>query len=100
MDVALRYDQFTPPLTAGAFATHTTLIVCRADIEISKDADELSKVGDPVTYTFEIRNVGDVTVNRGTVTDTLLGDLYRDLPGHLDGGPVCRGPGAAHCGRR
>jgi hypothetical protein len=28
VDIALSYPNFTPPLTAGAFATHTTAIVC------------------------------------------------------------------------
>ena len=50
--IALLYTQFPPPLTAGAFATEITLIVCPADISITKTADALSKVGDPVTYTF------------------------------------------------
>ncbi len=27
-DIGLEYPQFTPPLTAGAFATHTLLVVC------------------------------------------------------------------------
>ena len=50
------------PLTAGAFATETTAIVCPADITVTKTADALSKVGDPVNYTIEICNAGDVTV--------------------------------------
>jgi hypothetical protein len=29
VDIELEYPQFTPPLTAGAFATHTLLVVCR-----------------------------------------------------------------------
>ena len=28
VDIALQYQQFNPPLTAGAFATHTTVITC------------------------------------------------------------------------
>ena len=40
----------------------------------------------PVTYTFRICNVGDVTVNRGTVTDTLLGDLTTFFPATLTPG--------------
>jgi hypothetical protein len=40
-------------------------------------------VGDSVTYSFEICNVGDVTVNKGTVTDTLLGDLTASFPDTL-----------------
>ena len=86
MDIELLYDQFPVPLTAGAFATHTTAIVCPADISITKTADELSKVGDPVTYTFEICNDGDATVNRGSVTDTLLGDITASFPATLAAG--------------
>ena len=54
-----------------------------ADIKITKTADALSKVGDSVTYTFEICNVGDITVTRGTVTDTLLGILTEFFPADL-----------------
>ena len=54
-----------------------------ADIEITKKADALSKVGDSVTYTFEICNVGDITVTRGSVTDTLLGNLTEFFPATL-----------------
>ena len=86
VDIELLYDQFQVPLTAGAFATDTTAIVCPADIEITKTADELSKVGDPVTYTFEICNVGDVTVNRDSVIDTLLGDISASFPATLAAG--------------
>ena len=80
--VALLYTQFQAPLTAGAFATETTAIEC-PDITITKTADELSKVGDPVTYTFVICNVGDITVNRGSVTDTVLGSLTAFFPATL-----------------
>ena len=86
VDVALRYNQFTPPLTAGAFATHTTLIVCPADISITKMADVLSKVGDPITYTFVITNDGDTSVDRVSVNDTLLGDISADFPATLAAG--------------
>ena len=71
---------------AGAFATHVTAIVCPADISITKTADVLSKVGDPVTYTFEICNDGDATVNRDSVTDTLLGDITASFPATLAAG--------------
>ena len=73
-------------MIAGAFATETTHIVCPANITITKTADELSKVGDPVTYTFEICNDGDVTVNRDTVTDTVLGDITASFPATLTPG--------------
>jgi uncharacterized repeat protein (TIGR01451 family) len=86
VEIALQYNQFDPPLTSGAFATHTFAIICPADISITKTADQLSKVGDAVTYTFQICNVGDVTVNRGTVTDTLLGNLTTFFPATLTPG--------------
>ena len=54
--------------------------MCPADITVTKTADELSKVGDPVTYTIEICNVGVVAVNRDSVTDTLLGDISASFP--------------------
>jgi uncharacterized repeat protein (TIGR01451 family) len=83
VDISLLYTNFPQPVIAGAFATHVTGILCPAEISITKTADVLSKVGDSVTYTFEICNVGDVTVNRGSVTDTLLGDLTPFFPATL-----------------
>jgi uncharacterized repeat protein (TIGR01451 family) len=83
VQIELRYDQFTPPLTAGAFATHTTLIVCPADISVVKTADALSKVGDPVAYTVTVTNNGDGVVNRTSVIDSLAGDLTASFPATL-----------------
>jgi uncharacterized repeat protein (TIGR01451 family) len=83
VDISLLYTNFPQPVIAGAFATHVTGILCPADIEITKTADELSKVGDEVTYRFEICNEGDVTVNRGSVNDTLLGNLTEFFPATL-----------------
>ena len=40
-------------------------------------------MGDEVTYTFEICNVGDIPVTRGTVTDTLLGNITESFPATL-----------------
>ena len=84
VEIALRY---TDVLIADAGATGITLIVCPADITITKTADALSKVGDPVTYTFRICNVGAGVANRGTVTDTLLGNLTEFFPATLAPGP-------------
>jgi uncharacterized repeat protein (TIGR01451 family) len=86
VDIQLRYDNFTPPLVAGAFATHTTQVVCPADISITKTADVLSKVGDSVTYTFLLTNEGDATVDRVSVNDTLLGDVSASFPATLAAG--------------
>ena len=73
-------------MIAGAFATEVTLIVCPANISITKTADELSKVGDPITYTFEICNDGVAPVNRDSVTDTVLGDITASFPATLAAG--------------
>ncbi len=87
VDIELLYTNFPQPLVAGAFATEVTLIVCpEANISITKTADELSKVGDPVTYTFEICNDGVAPVNRDTVTDTVLGDITASFPATLAAG--------------
>ena len=80
VEIALRY---TDVLVADAGATGITFIVCPANITITKTADALSKVGDSVTYTFRICNVGAGIANRGSVTDTLLGDLTTFFPATL-----------------
>ena len=60
------------------------------EITITKTADELSKIGDPVTYTFEICNVGDVPVNRDA-SPTRCSVTSRRLPGHVGAGRVRHG---------
>jgi uncharacterized repeat protein (TIGR01451 family) len=82
-EIGLEYPQFTPPETAGAFATNTLAVLCPADISITKMADALSKVGDDVTYTFEICNLGVGPVDRVSVIDTLLGDITASFPATL-----------------
>jgi uncharacterized repeat protein (TIGR01451 family) len=86
VEVEFSYPAFTPPLTSGAFATHTTLIACPADISITKTADALGKIGDPVTYTFVITNDGDATATRVSVIDTLLGNISASFPATLAAG--------------
>ena len=54
-----------PPLTAGAFATHTLAVFCPPTITVTKVADELCKVGDPVNYTIEVCNTGLIVVDQG-----------------------------------
>jgi uncharacterized repeat protein (TIGR01451 family) len=83
VDVELEYRAFTPPLTAGAFATFTTDIVCPADISVTKTAEPLSKVGDAVNYTITVRNEGEGIVNRVSVIDTLVGDITAQFPATL-----------------
>ena len=75
VDIALEYQQFTPPLEAGAFATHTFLVVCRPTISVTKTADTFSKVGDPVDYSITVCNTGLITVTKESVIDSLIGDI-------------------------
>ena len=102
MIIALLYAHSTPPLTAGAFATHVLAVVCPPDITVTKTADALSKVGDAVTYTIEVCNAGLVAVTRGSVIDTLLGDISASFPATLAAGSMCtRGRADAYgAGRR
>ena len=72
VDIALEYPKFTPPLEAGAFATHTLAVVCQPQITVTKVADELSKVGDSVHYTIEVCNTGLISVNKTSVVDSLI----------------------------
>lgn len=44
-------------------------------VEVVKGGDPLSKIGDPVTYTFDVTNTGGTPLALVSVTDTLLGDL-------------------------
>jgi len=83
VDIELAYPNFDPPLTAGAFATHTLLVVCQPMITVTKSADVLSKVGDPVTYTIQVCNTGLVTVNRQSVIDSLIGDITAEFAATL-----------------
>ena len=75
VEVEFAYTQFPQPLFAGAFATHVVALVCPADIVVTKVADELSKVGDPVNYTITITNNGVGVATRTSVNDSLLGDV-------------------------
>lgn len=84
--IELLYTNFPQPLIAGAFATHTTAVICPADISITKTADELSKIGDPVNYTFVLKNEGNATATRVSVNDTVLGDISASFPATLAAG--------------
>ena len=72
VEIALSYPNFNPPLEAGAFATHTVAVVCKPQITVTKVADELSKVGDPVHYTIKVCNTGLIPVNKTSVIDSLI----------------------------
>ena len=63
---------------------------------MTKVADELSKVGDPVTYTIEVCNPSiEITVTRQSVVDSLLGNITASFdatlaPGACDSATVSR----------
>jgi uncharacterized repeat protein (TIGR01451 family) len=81
VEIALSYPETgPPPLTAGAFATHTSRVVCPPEITVTKRATELSKVGDTVTYTIEVCNTGPAAVTRRSVIDTLFGGIGARFP--------------------
>jgi uncharacterized repeat protein (TIGR01451 family) len=44
-------------------------------IEVTKEGDTLSKVGDPVDYTIKIKNTGQATLFKRNISDTLLGAI-------------------------
>jgi uncharacterized repeat protein (TIGR01451 family) len=86
VEIDLSYPQFDPPLTAGAFATATTAIVCPAQASVTKTADTLSKPTDPVTYTVTVTNPNVVAENVTSVNDTLVGDITSHFPSPLAAG--------------
>jgi uncharacterized repeat protein (TIGR01451 family) len=95
VDIELEYPNFSPPLTAGAFATHTLAVVCKPTITVTKTADTVSKVGDPVNYTIEVCNTGLITVTKQAVIDSLIGDITGSFddtlaPGACDSATVSR----------
>ena len=86
VEIDLSYNQFTPALTAGAFATNTTLIICPPHITVSKTADSIGKIGDPVHYSVTVTNTGSSTLTKTSVIDTLKGDISADFPATLAAG--------------
>ena len=75
-----------PPLTADAGATNTFAVVCPPSITVTKTASPLSKVGDAVTYNIQVCNTSLITVTKGSVVDTLIGDISADFPDTLAAG--------------
>jgi uncharacterized repeat protein (TIGR01451 family) len=73
-------------LTAGAFATETTLVDCPPEITVTKEADELGKIGDPVSYVIEVCNTGDVEVTKTSVIDSLIGDISAEFAATIAAG--------------
>ena len=75
-------DGFPNEITATV--SDTVTVVVPSEITVTKTATALSKVGDPVTYTIEICNVdADITLNRDSVLDSLLGDISDEFPDTL-----------------
>ena len=63
-----------------------------AEIEVTKDGPDLSKVGDPTDYTITIENTGNVQLFIESVSDSLAGDLTADVVaecGPLAVGELC-----------
>jgi len=63
-----------------------------AEIDVTKDGPDLSKVGDPTDYTITIENTGNVELFVESVTDSLAGDLTADVVaecGPLAVGELC-----------
>ena len=81
--VTVHYNPDGFPNDITATATDSVTVLAPSEITVTKTADELSKVGDPVTYTIEICNDDGVTLNRDSVTDSLLGDIAALFPATL-----------------
>lgn len=63
------------------------LVQPKPELTITKTADStISKVGDTLKYTFVITNTGNVTLNRKSVIDDVIGDITGDFPASLTAG--------------
>jgi uncharacterized repeat protein (TIGR01451 family) len=83
--VTVYYQDYTAyAVSATATASVPLVEPC---LNITKDGPATSKVGDIITYTFVITNCSpDTSLDRSSVTDTLLGDITSDFPATLAAG--------------
>jgi uncharacterized repeat protein (TIGR01451 family) len=75
-------DGFPNDITATATATvpiHTS----PAMTLVKSCSPQSVQVGDTVQYTFVVTNTGDITLNRVSANDSLMGDLTADFPATL-----------------
>ena len=83
--------QPVPAAVEGRRVRHGVTGIRRpADISITKTADALSKVGDSVTYTFEICNVGDAHGDRTASTTRCSATSRRPSRPPWPPGRACR----------
>ena len=88
--VTVHYNPDGFPNDITATATDSVTVLVPFEITVTKTADELSKVGDEVTYTIEICNDDGVTMNRDSVIDSLLGDISDEFPDTLAPGECAK----------
>ncbi len=93
--VTVHYNPVGFPNDITASATDSVVIEASPTITVTKTADTVSKVGDPVNYTIEVCNTGLVTVTKQSVIDSLLGDISASFddtlaPGACDSATVSR----------
>jgi len=60
-----------------------TLFVADPKLKVTKTGDQLSKIGDEVTYTVEIKNTGNVALTLESVVDSLKGDITSNFTSPL-----------------
>jgi hypothetical protein len=80
--VTVHYNPVGFPNDITDFASDSVNIVAPS-ITVTKTADALSKVTDPVNYTIEVCNTSVFAVTRTSVIDTLIGDVSASFAASL-----------------